>query len=106
MCDCISYNRDTPGATGTPNAVLDPRKYFGFCTREVCVDACIAGAILSLWKAGIFTRHCCCYHNKTNYAEVALHDIDDMAAAVRILRQTGRDWRVFAHTETPLNPTT
>lgn len=97
MCDCISYNKPNE-ASSTPERVVDPRPYFSFCTKTVCVDECIADDILALWAAGIFTRHSCCNHNEKDFAEVALHDIEDTAQAAKILRKSGRDWRVFAHT--------
>lgn len=98
MCNCQSSNRpDRPG--DVKERVLDPRPYFDFATKTVCVDDCIADDILELWQAGIFTRLSCCGHNLTAHADVALHDIDQTADAVAILRRTGRDWRVFAHTE-------
>jgi len=96
-CNCVSSNQPIHTQTA-PERVLDPRKYFDFCTKTVCVDECIADHILSLWQSGIFTRHSCCNHNQRDFAEVALHDIEDMQSAAFILRKTGRDWRVFAHT--------
>ena len=97
-CNCQSCNH--PETTGqVPERVIDPRKYFDFCTKTVCVDECIADDILALWQAGIFTRHSCCNHNNFDHADVALYDINDMAEAAIILRKSRRDWRVFAHTQ-------
>lgn len=60
MCDCHSYNCPSRGGS-TPEVVLDPRPY-GWGTRSVSVDACMAPIIEALWRAGIITSGCCCGH--------------------------------------------
>ncbi|WP_040306046.1 hypothetical protein [Ahrensia sp. R2A130] len=101
-CDCISYNMQEAGETGTPEVVLDPRLYLPNTTKTVCVDACIAGVIESLWKAGIETRSSCCGHvgrypNGVHYQGpmVAIDAPEMVPAAATILRADGRDWRIF-----------
>ncbi len=100
MCDCQSYNQ--PETTGTvPEVILDPRPLFDFATKTVCVDACIAEQIMSLWQAGIFTRGCCCGHNR-DFPNVFLHDPTDAVDACRVLSKDPRQWRVMFYTRAAL----
>lgn len=92
-CDCQSYN--LPETTGNvPEVILDPRPHFDFATKTVCVDACIADQIEALWLAGVFTKGCCCGHNK-DYPSVFLHRAADAELAEKVLAADIRQWRVM-----------
>ncbi len=93
MCDCQSYNR--PENSGSiPETVLDPRPYFAFATKTVCVDACIADQIEALWKAGVFTRGCCCGHNLQG-PEVFIDQPSEVEMACSVLAYEKRQWKVM-----------
>jgi len=96
MCDCISYNGQVEGQSGTPEVVLDPRKYFDFCTKIVCVDACIADHIVALWEAGIWTGSCCCGHNNTFPRHVLVNNPEDGYRAKQILMERKAGLSVWA----------
>lgn len=92
-CDCKSYNQ--PEITGpVEEVILDPRPLFAFATKTVCVDACISDQILNLWKAGVFTRSCCCGHGKRP-PEVFIDSPDDARTAHDVLSNDSRLWRVM-----------
>lgn len=96
MCNCQSHNR--PEITGNvPEIVLDYAKYFPDTQRAtVCVDACIAEAIESLWAAGIRTRHSCCGHNEAfGPPSVAIDSFEMARDTAIILKPDGRHWRIF-----------
>ncbi|HEJ7836565.1 TPA: hypothetical protein SMH97_004061 [Serratia marcescens] len=74
-CDCHSYNADD----GTvPNVILEVpdniRRYTDGRER-VCIDACIADAILHLWERGLPTLNSCCGHNK-HEPQIIIPDVD------------------------------
>jgi hypothetical protein len=95
-CGCISYNCPEPYQTDH-EVVLDHAKYFPDTQKpSVCVDACIAEAIESLWKAGVRTRACCCGHNGRfgPAPSVYLDSPADAAKAYEVLAHDHRDWHV------------
>lgn len=94
-CTCRSYNWEIGE---TPEVILDPNKYFPFQTpaKTVCVDACIAEQIETLWNAGIWTMACCCGHNKQP-PDVVLSEHQQAKEAKRILSVIDdRNWKVKA----------
>ncbi|WP_306150660.1 hypothetical protein [Roseovarius sp. MMSF_3281] len=92
-CDCESSNQ--PDTTGNiPETILDPRPYFDFTTKTVCVDACIAEQIEALWRAGVWTRGCCCGHNKRG-PEVFLDRAEDARKAAEVLAGDSREWKIM-----------
>jgi hypothetical protein len=51
----------------------------GSSNEKICIDACIADEIKSLWDLGISTTGCCCGHQKLQgYIGVIDKDIDIM----------------------------
>jgi len=77
-CDCHSYNRQTGT---TPERVVqhpsDP-------DRTVCLDACIADAVTTLWANDVDTRGSCCGHGR-GPASIVLASALDAAAARDVL---------------------
>lgn len=94
-CGCISYNRPEADQT-RPEVILMPP----FQDKTVCIDACIAEAIETLWDNGIVTRGSCCGHGQIDRPSVVLGEgtTDDDARRVHdILRECdGRQWDVLA----------
>lgn len=85
-CTCISYNQPNETQT-TPERVLpipDWAKSFGESRATVCVDDCIADAVLSLWDAKIWTLGSCCGHGVIEKRSVIV-DVADKQAAIEIL---------------------
>ncbi len=98
-CNCWSYNdviKNTP--QHTPVAVLDPRPYFDFTTKTVGVDACIAPIIERLWREGIWTRGCCCGHNRDSKS-VVLDNPEQIGKAITIILEMSDmcEWRIHAN---------
>lgn len=96
-CACISYNQPKPWQTD-PEIILDPRAIFPAATKTVCVDACIADNILALWRAGVWTRGCCCGHGK-GFPEVYIDKAEHAAMAAEVLSRDPRQWRIAFYTE-------
>jgi len=94
-CDCISYNGQAPGQTGTPEAVIDVPDWVGSERQTVCIDACIVDHIKALWGARIWTLSCCCGHNGRFPRHVVV-DQSDHAAAQTVLDERGADMQVMS----------
>lgn len=94
-CNCHSYNW---GIGTVPEKVFDPNDFFPFKdkTKTVCLDDCIADQIASIWSAGIWTRACCCGHNR-EAPSLVLHDKSDAPRVIEILKRIDpkRNWRVM-----------
>jgi hypothetical protein len=81
MCSCVgvefgSYDNQVE-LMPPPHMLLYKRTQGGADT--ICVDACIAEEIISLWGVGITTTGCCCGHNKAEgFIGVADDDIPRM----------------------------
>lgn len=101
MCDCISYNGQVPGQTGTPEVVLTAPDWVTQERRTIPVDACIADHITALWDARIWTLSCCCGHNG-RYPRSVVVDKADHAAAQSLLDDREAEmqvmsWQLTAH---------
>ncbi len=62
-CNCTSYNT---GIGVEPNKILEvPDEILRFTDgrKTVCIDACIADVISSIWSRGLPTLNSCCGHN-------------------------------------------
>lgn len=70
MCKCVdvamgSYdNQIVLGYYPVMRKYQDNRIADGSPGYGICVDRCIVGEVIALWKAGIRTYGCCCGHNK------------------------------------------
>ena len=95
MCDCISYNGQTPAQEGTAEVVLTAPDWITQERRTIPVDACIADHILALWDARIWTQSCCCGHNG-KYPRSVVVDQSDHAAAQAILDERGAKIQVMS----------
>lgn len=67
-CRCKSYNRPDPRADVPEIVVTMPSHLAGKMGRApgattVCLDLCIAPAVIALWAKGIPTLSSCCGHN-------------------------------------------
>jgi len=101
-CSCLSYNWDI----GTvPNVMLPAPSWSS--QESICIDACIADAILALWDEGIQTGASCCGHGGfvpdwidgavPHGPEVIVMDNEDAELAARVLRRVdqSRHWKVL-----------
>lgn len=96
MCNCHSYNRDTGSE---PEAILDMAQYFPGtedAKEQVCIDACIAKTVESLWKERIFTRGSCCGHNNRPPSVVLESAIDAEKARKVIAEVDNREFDLLA----------
>jgi len=80
MCDCINIDIGS-----YKNQIMVPMPWwmvFGdgkILYEFVCIDKCVYGEILDLWKIGITTTGCCCGHNvMPGYIGVHWRDVDRM----------------------------
>ena len=98
QCQCISYNHPKPNQS-VGEVILDHAQYFPDTQRKtICVDACIAEQIESLWKAGIRTTGCCCGHNESCWIDVAILSPKDVERACVLLGEIDeRLWHVWAY---------
>jgi hypothetical protein len=62
MCNCHSYNADDTDSGKNPEVVLSVPERFSWERKTVCVDACIAHVIQTLWNNDIITMNSCCGH--------------------------------------------
>ncbi len=96
-CDCKSYNL---GGGKRPEVVLDLPDNIDTekKNRTVCIDACIAAAIKTLWSKGYETLGCCCGHGKTNPGIViagGYGDADVLTILLELSQVDERDWDIF-----------
>jgi hypothetical protein len=96
-CNCYSSNRPDIGGD-IPAVILDPNKYFNWDApgKKVAVDECIANEVLSLWKAGIWTRGSCCGHNGYWERSIILNEGEDPKKAFSLVsKQTKlKQWQL------------
>jgi hypothetical protein len=97
-CQCISYNQPRAGQTVPTVVLANP---FSPTGKTVCIDACIAEPIQTLWKAEIETVNSCCSHGCGD-PEVILREnstLEDVAQARRVLAKVdSRDWAILSWT--------
>lgn len=93
MCNCKSYNGFNNAHDGVEERILSAPSWSGK-QNGICVDACIADAILMLWENDVVTMGCCCGHNKIP-PSVIITGSDDPAEVLRLLKENdGRNWTV------------
>ena len=99
-CSCKSYNNPQPHQTTEEQILTYP-----FTGKKVCIDACIANTISTLWNKGIRTGGSCCGHNHDNPSVILEQDNateDIVLAALQAIRDSGdlRDWDILSWTMT------
>lgn len=93
MCNCQSYNM---GGGEVPEVVLRPQDPALTGGKEsVCVDACIADVIQSLWGKGLATLGCCCGHGSRTPDVVIPEHSDPGAYLSAIAEIDSREWNVL-----------
>lgn len=93
-CRCISYNR-THTHQDVPSRVLEIPEWVRSQKYTVCVDDCIAHAVLALWDAKIWTLNSCCGHNGA-FRRCIIVDKSDRERAATVLRDIGEAAEVAA----------
>lgn len=93
MCTCRSYNLPEPWQTDE-EVILTVPEYFHQDRKTICVDRCIAPAVLALWEAHIWTQGCCCGHN-TDIRWVIVDRVDRTNAET-VLTQIGDPALIYA----------
>lgn len=61
MCDCKNVEA---GEYSRQVELVPPLSLARTDGRGICVDACIAFEVSTLWRMGIKTTGCCCGHNR------------------------------------------
>ena len=93
MCNCRSYNQ--PEESQEVPEIILPKPKWSSKTNGICVDACIADAIVMLWDNGIITRGCCCGHNKLNPSVIVDESEDPIETLHLLTEYDDRDWNVY-----------
>ena len=75
-CDCRSYNRPEWGGMTHEIVVTVPEHLRADGRETVCLDLCIAPAVLSLWAAGIQTFGSCCGHRGNAPRSIVIDEAD------------------------------
>jgi hypothetical protein len=89
-CRCRSYNRPDLGGDIEEIVVTMPKHLRDHMGRSedaetVCLDLCIAPAVLTLWAAGIPTLGSCCGHNQLGWHREIIVNPEDRAAALALM---------------------
>ncbi len=84
MCDCLSHNRPDWGGT-TPEIDVTAPEHLREPGRDtICLDLCIAPAVLALWAAGVRTYGACCGHNGQAPRLIVIDEADVTAAELAL----------------------
>lgn len=97
-CKCISYNQPKPWQTDQERVLNCPDwawALFQNSRPTICVDACIADAVQSLWDAHVWTYGSCCGHGDPAKRTVIV-DRGDREKARKVLDRVDATIRVGA----------
>lgn len=100
-CTCKSYNQPK-GYQVTPSRVVPVPEWASNKIPTICLDECIADAILKLWENKIWTKGSCCGHNEGKPSIVLADPSDAQRAHIILTECDGREWDVYGWVLTKL----